>query len=340
MLVLAFVGCSGDRATATPAPGAASANDCGDGPACDALQTCVRYFPVANAPAAATFACVETCSYAGDDCGEGRYCAMDSAGPGFSCADAVVEPPEPWVAHTIAIAKVWSFVRFAHPWLARGRGDWTTPLVAAVKAVRADPTQTTMVAAVDTMLAALGDPSTHVVPAEKVPTWVQRTEGPPLRTEDDGTVVMTMSALDAWNTEQSDAIAAAFVEAKRIVIDMRGTPSPTMPLVELVFERLHHALAAEPMEVAERQVRVMHGFPTEVGLTSGGYYEAFEAGAVPVVVPKRERPAGSHSWWTTSRCCRRSRCPWSRPGKRSSSGPRRWTSGRRPCPLATTGSLR
>ena len=62
------------------------------------------------------------------------------------------------------LAKLWGTVRFLHPYLAYKEIDWDAALVRAIPAVRSARTPQEYAAAVQGMLAALGDPVTRVEP--------------------------------------------------------------------------------------------------------------------------------------------------------------------------------
>src|SRR5256885_1347172 len=65
------------------------------------------------------------------------------------------------VARLSALGRLWAKVKLFHPYLATRDIDWDAALVSALPKVRSAETAEQYRAAVDEMLAALGDPETH-----------------------------------------------------------------------------------------------------------------------------------------------------------------------------------
>src|SRR5512143_2476596 len=82
----------------------------------------------------------------------------------FRAANAQSAPPDSVrVARLASLGRLWGAVKYFHPALVTRPVDWDSALVAAIPRVRAAKIRAEFAAAVDTMLAALGDPLTHVV---------------------------------------------------------------------------------------------------------------------------------------------------------------------------------
>lgn len=300
MLVLAVVGSLGGCrpkapaptiAPERPAPATTASDGCGDGPACGAGLTCIEHYPIVERPSPPRHACERPCSFTGDaPCPEDQYCAMESAGAGLVCRplDTTAAPPD--IQRLVALAEVWSQVRFAHPWLATKPIDWDGALLRAIPRVRAAQTDAAMREAIGTMLAELGDPATRVVPPEpassEATTSTTASEEPV--TEVEGTVVVDFAKVQPWNPAMTAAIAEQLAKADRIVFDLRQWPAAFAEAVEVAFERWNPVLLDGMATLPTRRSRVFHGFPSEAMATSGGYYEAFESSAAIRVEGRRD----------------------------------------------------
>jgi len=266
-----------------PKPSAPSvATTCGDGPSCEGGRTCVEHFPIAERPGPPQHACEHVCSFAGgDECPAGQYCAMESAAAGFVCRPTEASEPTPEIQRVMELAKIWSFVRFAHPWLAGGTVDWDAALVAAIPKARAAQTPEALREAAGGLLAALGDPATRVHP----PAAADAATDPASQAvrEDAGTLVVTFIATKAWSPANAAPIAEQLAKAERIVFDLRGWPAAYLEVLEQGFATWNGKLVRGEVVLPTIRSRVMHGFPNESGMSSGGYYEAFESTA-PVTV--------------------------------------------------------
>jgi C-terminal processing protease CtpA/Prc len=75
-------------------------------------------------------------------------------------------PPDPEAARKERLAgliRVWGAIRFFHPYVAHGPIDWDGALVRAIPKVESSQTAEQYTAAVESMLAELHDPQTHVI---------------------------------------------------------------------------------------------------------------------------------------------------------------------------------
>lgn len=290
-----IAGCRAPAPTTPPklsgaAPGPTA---CGDGPGCEGGRTCVEYFPIAERPGPPEHACEQACSFAGgEECPAGQYCAMESAAAGLVCRPIEASEPTPEIRRVIELSRVWSFVRFAHPWLIGGSVEWDAALVAAIPKARAAQTDAALHEAVGGMLAALGDPATRVHPPAAADAATEPATDPAAQAvrEDEGALVVTFLATQAWNPASAAPIAERLAKAERVVFDLRGWPAAYLELLEQGFESWNAELVSGDVVLATTRSRVMHGFPTESGMSSGGYYEAFES-TVPVRV--RGKRSGS-----------------------------------------------
>jgi hypothetical protein len=255
--------------------------------ACGSEESCVTYFPIRETIGPAVQACERTCSPANDECGSGELCAMQSDGPGFVCRpkSASAEVPED-IQRVIALAEVWSHVRLTHPWLAYPPIDWTDALVSAIPHARAARNDSELADVVGDMLARIGDPATAVRMSSDLQELDEVDD--PIRREGDALVVVARGITSPWDPEETGRIAEEIAKATMVVFDVRDAPTH---LLQVMFERWNPWLVRTATTLPTVRQRVIHGFPSELIPSSGGYYEALETRAATIV-----RPADRETW--------------------------------------------
>ena len=108
-------------------------------------------------------------------------------------------PPSPETARLAGLCRIWGVVKDFHPSLAYQPIDWDQALVRAIPKVRAAKTSADYADAVDSMLATLRDPNTHVVRQPAVTLAAtpasqsnkNALKQPSVSVEPDGTAVIT-----------------------------------------------------------------------------------------------------------------------------------------------------
>ena len=75
----------------------------------------------------------------------------------------------------------------------------------------------------------------------------------------------------------TEGIAGQIAKAERVIFDLRRWPAVYLPYLEVAFDPWNPQLLAETVSLPVLRYRVVHGFPTQRGRTSGRYYEAFES---------------------------------------------------------------
>jgi C-terminal processing protease CtpA/Prc len=185
----------------------------------------------------------------------------------------------PDVERLAHLGKLWGAVRYLHPYLAYKEIDWDGALVRAIPAVRAARTPDEYAAAVQTMLAALGDPVTRVVP-ERVPPAAAKGTPPALfRRLDDGTLAIYLRPdLDDSDEAAIDAafkaLAAALPAARAVIVDIRGLGF-RYP-AEYPLQSLAALLASRPVAAPAQRYRFHSGFRAQLGASSGSYTSGFQ----------------------------------------------------------------
>ena len=151
--------------------------------------------------------------------------------PLVSPAAAETAPtPAPHIERITQVGKLWGVVKYLHPYLAYRDIDWDKALVDALPRVRDAKTSEEYAAAVQSMLDALGDPATRVLPQETAtaPTDPPDPGTPPevVRKLDDGVVLLDLTAANRLKIDdlyqQIGGIIKQLTEAPSIIVDVRG----------------------------------------------------------------------------------------------------------------------
>jgi hypothetical protein len=94
----------------------------------------------------------------------------------------------------VALCKLWGTVKYFHPYLAYRPIDWDGALVTAIAEVSTARERAAYAAAVQKMLATLGDPATRVIPQQAAD---EEDALPTNYLTDDHTLVVTATSYDA-----------------------------------------------------------------------------------------------------------------------------------------------
>jgi len=166
--------------------------------------------------------------------------------------------------NVIALARVWAKVKFFHPYLAYKDIDWDAALLAAIPKVEAARSEDQLKQAYDGMLAVLHDPVTHVgeraspPPPKPSAEWLSWPAPGVLEID-----VFSMLAASG----PVDRVVSEEAKAKTLILDVRHVSSREL-------EPLGAALPAIDVWPSERMIE-HHGFRTQIGMTSGGYFDTF-----------------------------------------------------------------
>jgi C-terminal processing protease CtpA/Prc len=187
----------------------------------------------------------------------------------------------------IGLGRVWAKAKFFHPYLAYKDLDWDAALVAAIPKAEAATTVAEYRAAVQGMLAALGDPVTRVI---DVPAADAAKPGPAptdwLTTPAPGILAIQVAGLvtDGFDPVGIRAKGAQVVteaaKAKLLIVDLR-LPAARAGFGGYAVTQILDALPAIDDWPLERSLE-HHGYRTQEGQTSGGYFSTFvTTGAQP-----------------------------------------------------------
>lgn len=209
-------------------------------------------------------------------------------------ADALPERTD----RLIGLARVWAKVKFFHPYLAYKDLDWDAALVAAIPRVEAATRIEEYRAALQGMVAVLGDPVTRIEPAVPEPGPPDAAAAPDwLTTPAPGILLVRIAGLVAERADfpairaRIGQVAAEAAKARVLVLDLR-VPRPLAPYALGLASRLDAALPAITEWPSER-VLEHRGYATQDGQTSGGYYSSFLTIGAKLATPG-DSPGPSH----------------------------------------------
>lgn len=196
----------------------------------------------------------------------------------------------------VGLGRVWAKAKFFHPYLAYKDIDWDAALVAAIPKAEAATSIAEYRAAMQGMLAALGDPVTRVLDA---PAPEAAKPGPTdwLTTPAPGILELKLAGLLAegfdpagMRTKAAQVMTEA-AKAKLLIVDLR-MPSAQAAGGAYAATQILDALPAIDEWPLERSLE-HHGYRTQEGQTSGGYFSTFvTTGAQPA--KPGPRPGVSH----------------------------------------------
>lgn len=199
------------------------------------------------------------------------------------------------IARLASLGRLWGAIKFFHPALVSRPIDWDSALVAAIPRVRAATTRVEFTAAIDTMLAALGDPLTHVVKSAPMAPQLASAKKTHLDWQPDSTLVVSIGNPGDY-LEVSQALQrgqADIGRARRIVFDLRtGGDAVEGGILGYVFSNagINALLVPRLTSAPGFRTRMYSGFPTQVGGTSGGYWSGFSIVAGDVFQPRPNNP--------------------------------------------------
>ena len=204
------------------------------------------------------------------------------------------------------VVRLWGTVRFHHPYLAYKDIDWDEALAAAAPRVLTAKSRQEYAAAVRILLAALGDPVTHLVdataaeassahgaagaPATPAPPASPPQEWPQLRWVRDGVAVADLGPATGWSAamemrERGSRMGPQIAKAKGLVFDLRQPAAGEIASFVLI-EPLAGLLASRHTHPpAQRTLRHAGYRSQRPDLPSGAYSSYFETEVADDVAP-------------------------------------------------------
>jgi C-terminal processing protease CtpA/Prc len=212
------------------------------------------------------------------------------------------EPANPAVDRLVQAGRLWGTVRYLHPYLLDREIDWDAALVTAMPRIEAAESPEAYAAALQSMLDALGDPVTRMLPAETAsPLKPPTGETPPAltRTLDDGILMLDLShaAQSMGYRELVQAINATYrdlSQQKAVIVDLRGgvdDDGVSGEILAVALSQIGDALVSRPCRAPGERFVQRSGYPPQEGSTSGGYYEGFVTPAAKSFAPPAGLPA-------------------------------------------------
>lgn len=201
-------------------------------------------------------------------------------------------PPSAVQVHRLAsVGKLWGRIRVIDPTLPGSAVDWDKALVEATARVRVASTPAHYRAAVQAMLATLGDPATRIL--SPPPAAAARPPDAGIAVHD-GIVRVPLSALaDAVMASGSSDVdgriaplADALKGARGVVIDARGSAGPMEDwATPVLLARVVQQYGSEPWRQGALRYRYYGGYPSQSGSDSSGGYRAAMMTELPVDLP-------------------------------------------------------
>jgi len=183
----------------------------------------------------------------------------------------------------VNLCKVWGTVRYLHPYLAYKDIDWDAALLEALTGVEAAKDEPDYRAAVQGMLDRLGDPKTRVVRKALLPQ-----ANPAGGKDDKGRPLFSWVEKDVLaihldpppslgllvDPGTREKLLAALGKASRVIIDVRGEDD--FGFGAYVLSWLNPQLPSREVRAPAERYLVHSGYRPQSGLSSGGYFSAFQ----------------------------------------------------------------
>ncbi len=192
-----------------------------------------------------------------------------------------------WVERLVGLCKLWGAIKYFHPYLAyREDIDWDAALIDAIPKVRAANNASDYAAAIQEMLAVLGDPVTRVIKKKPVDTDTPPHESQPsfTFTPDNILVVRINHYEDIFDiqgaAQKMAAIKMEIPNARGILFDLRAATSVSLEMGELslIFRlsEIDTVLSSTPLVTAGERSRVHLGLAPQISRISFPYTGAFQ----------------------------------------------------------------
>jgi C-terminal processing protease CtpA/Prc len=202
------------------------------------------------------------------------------------------------VDRLVGLCKLWGAVKYFHPYLAyRHDIDWDAALVAAIPRTSAASSASDYAAAVQDMLAALGDPVTRVIQRETPDTASPPHESQPSYTFTPDRILVVkinyyQDLSDFFVTAQKlGAIKTEIPKARGILFDLRAAAPVSHEMGEIMqlafrSSEIAGVLSSTPLVTAGQRTRMYLGFVPHISGMGFPYRSAFQ-----VVDGRRIAPA-------------------------------------------------
>jgi len=196
-------------------------------------------------------------------------------------------------ANLLALARVWAAVKFLDPAMATSDIDWDAALVHAIPRVRAARNDAELANAIDSMLAELHDPATHIVRETPKPAQPGAADVPISRTDGDVLVINLgpyavrnpyAATMDAVRT-----IAPSVAKANGVVIDLRCGPEQYNQFVVNTSVKTL-PLTDAPLFGPTREYAFHSGYSTQSAGSDSYYSALLEVTGAPIAASHEGAP--------------------------------------------------
>jgi C-terminal processing protease CtpA/Prc len=197
------------------------------------------------------------------------------------CARAGDQKPDArQVERLVSLCKVWGTVRYLHPYLAYKDIDWDAALVETLLKVEAAKDENEFRSAVQAMLDRLGDPATRVarkVSKQQEDSGKEKAGRPLFSWIEKDILAIHLDPLPSLSKvidpKTNETLRAALEKASGVIVDLRAEDE--YGFGAYVF-RLYPILQAREVRAPVERYLVHSGYVTQTGMSSGGYYSAFQ----------------------------------------------------------------
>ena len=192
------------------------------------------------------------------------------------------------IERLVGLAKLWGTIKYFHPYPAYREIDWDKALIEAIPRAGSAKTPQEYEAAVNSMLAALGDKSTRAEIRREgsnteTPTPTTQT-AQPVRLENAVLMIDAVKVAEIFqqdNNRRSEFLAKSnelLPQAKGVLIDLRGAGAVDEEVSSYFLtnflQSLLPSLLDRAVTLGSMRYRMHNGYSPQVGSTSGGYYSA------------------------------------------------------------------
>ncbi len=169
----------------------------------------------------------------------------------------------------LAVGKLWTTIKYFHPYLAYRDIDWDKALVEGLPKIRAAGNTAEYRAAIESMLDALHDSSTYVLPeaaTEQGAGFIKFEKRP------DGALIVSRSESSEPNRDLVQELLKSIASSSNIVFDLRSSE-----LLSSLLDRddIQAALTSVPLDAPGQRTWIHNGLAGD--FPSAFYYSAFQS---------------------------------------------------------------
>ena len=185
----------------------------------------------------------------------------------------------------VGLCKLWGKIKFLHPYVAYKDIDWDKALLDAIPKVEAAKTAQEYSAAIESMIAVLHDPATHLKKPEPPATLAAGGAQPLTEKPAPGVLLLHPNGGPPASTwARLRPLEKDLLEAKQVIFDLRAPNRDLGVSAADAVSSIANLLPVRPTPVPAWRHIVRSGYQG-AGFSTGGYYIAFSYGLVDVKPP-------------------------------------------------------